>query len=354
MRLVSFLLRPDWSALQPLQSGGSSNTSLGGLVAQPVERLVNLALFLADAPGTVTAVAIRENVAGYSADSDEAAFKRMLERDKDVLRSAGLVISSDDEGNYALDRAATYVAPLELAPPEAAAIRAAGIALQNDPAFPFPEDLRLALAKISAEIEGPEIASVTSLADEDPRRQGELVAELSSAASRRKRSAFDYTNSLGARAQHEVEPYGLFLHDGRWYLVALDVARAETRTYAVSRMQSLVVNPSAPKTPDFERPPDFDVARFLRLPFQYGPDRAEFSAVLRFGSESKWRAAALSADQGTLEEDGDALVWTVTARSVDGLLRFAIENGPGIDVVGPAAALAALADGLGEVERVHD
>ena len=322
-------------------------------MSEAVERLVNLALFLASARGAVTAADIREKVAGYPTEADDVAFKRMLERDKDTLRSSGLAIEADDVGNYRFDRAASYVAPLDLSADEAAALRAAGLAVLDDPSFPFSADLRLALTKITAEVEASDLPIATALADEEPARQGRLVADLSSAAARCKRIAFGYTNSLGASGPHEAEPYGVFLHDGRWYLVARDTARDEVRTYAVGRMADLEVSAAAPKTPDFERPDDFDVAAFIRLPFQYGPASAAFTARLRFDANSAWRAKRLAGRHGVLAPDGDEVVWEVEARSAGRLAQYAIENGPGILVEGPEHVVRLLAEGLDRAEAAH-
>jgi hypothetical protein len=118
-------------------------------------------------------------------------------------------------------------------------------------------------------------------------------------------------------------------------------------------MDELAVNASAPKTADFDRPADFDVSRFVRLPFQYGPAAEEFVATLSFDAESSWRAESLSAGQGVLENARDGVLWRVPARCLDRLLRFAIENGPGLSVVDPPAALARLREGLAETEVSH-
>lgn len=319
-----------------------------------VERIVNLALYLADARRPVTAEQVRSEVSGYPSEQDYAAFARMFERDKDELRRSGFNLAFDEERQvYSLDRSATFAAPVELTAEEAAAVRAAGTAVLGDPSFPFAADLRLALVKIAAELPGDPATATARLADEDPARQGTTVAALSDAGSRSKVVRFGYTNSMGASALHEVEPYGLFVHDGRWYLVARDTSLDEVRTYAVARMSDVKINTSAPKTPDFERPADFDVSRFISLPFQYGPDELEFEAVLRFDPDSAWRARALSRGQGTLETDGDSLLWRVAARSRRGLLKFAIENGPGIRIVDPPDFVAELADGLARVEALH-
>ncbi len=319
-----------------------------------MERLVNLAFFFASTGGEpVTAERIRAEVAGYPPDQDDATFLRMFERDKDQLRRMGMALDADEQGNYVLDRAGTFAAEFELSPAEAAAIRTAGAALLGDPSFPFTEELRLALAKVSAEVAGP-AASAARLADEDPERQGEIVGVLNAAAAEAKRVTFGYTNSRGEQGDRELEPYGLFLHDGRWYVVGRDVAKDEVRTFAVARMGDAVANVAKPKTPDFERPGGFSVGSYLLLPFQYGPDADEFEAVLEFDAEAAWRAPALSAGHGSLERCDDGRVtWRVAARSMRKLLRFAIEHGPGIRVVEPASAAGELRRGLEAVVNAH-
>ena len=320
-----------------------------------VERLVNLALFLADATVPVTRERIRTEVNGYTTDQEMDAFLRMFERDKDHLRAAGFVIITDEDNRYSVDRTATFAARVDLDADEIAALRAAGIALLGDPSFPFGSDLRLALAKIAAgtDTEAADIAAASRLADEDPVRQGRTVADLSGAATACKRVTFGYTNSYGQSAPHEVEPYGLFLHDGRWYLVGRDLARDDVRTYTVSRMSTVTVNRAKPASPDFERPSNFDVGTFVRLPFQYGPSAEEFESTLAIDSSAAWRAKRLTAGQGELTADGDGFTWRVLARSVPRLLRFVLENEPGMRLVGPPEACAALRAGLETVVNSH-
>lgn len=323
-------------------------------MADATERLVNLALYLAGARGPVKRERIRAEVAGYPspAEQDEAAFARMLERDKKDLRAAGLVIESDAEGNYTLDPAATFAAGVTLAPEEAAAVRAVGVALLADPSFPFANELRFALAKIATALDSPEAPVRALTADEEPARQGGTVAQLETAIAGRKTVAFGYVNSLGASKPHDLEPYGLFTREGRWYLVGRDRTIDEVRTYTVARMSDVSPNTSRPETPDFERPADFDVASFIGLPFQYGA--APFEAVLAFEPSEAWRAEALTAGKGTLERGADnGAVWRVNARDRRRLLRWVVENGPGISVVEPTDLAKELDEGLRAAAAVN-
>lgn len=330
-------------------------------MTDPVERVVNLAYYLADQRHPVSINRIRAEVTGYSEDQDDAAFNRMFERDKDDLRRFGFVIDGESDGRYRLDGRATFASSTTLSPEEAATLRVVCAALLDDPAFPFAEDLRFALVKLSVAGEGQtahgdDIAAVSRLADEDPEFQGVNVSALDEAVRGRKTVEFDYTNSRGEDKHHTIEPYGLFAHSGRWYVVGRDRDLGEVRTYCVSRLAGMRPNARAPRTPDFERPADFDVAAFTALPFQYG-STDPITVRLSLTGDAARRSADLCAGKGTLSGDGDALTWEVDARDTDRLLCWVIENGPGIRIVEPASLaadmgvrLSALADSHGRHE----
>lgn len=318
-----------------------------------VERIVNLALFLAASRGPVTADLIRSEGI-YPDGQEDAAFLRMFERDKDDLRGMGFAIEAADDGTYRLDSGSTYAATVELAPDEVSVVRVACSALLDDPSFPFGEDLRLAYAKVTAESADDSLSAAACLVDEQPAEQGERVAALSAAAAACKRVEFGYTNSMGVAGPHRVEPYGLFLHDGRWYLVGRDADRDDVRTYAVTRMTDLLPNTSKPRTPDFERPADFEVSSYIRLPFQYGPADDEVEVTVAVDPTAAWRAPSFTGGKGVLATDpSGASCWTVGARDVRRLLRFLIENGPGLTVTGPRSAVGDLRDALARVEALH-
>lgn len=319
-----------------------------------VERLVNLALYLAQTREPVSAERIRVDVAGYPPGQDTEAFLRMFERDKDTLREAGFSITTDEVGAYSVDSAATFAPSVEISAEEAAAIRVASSALYGDPSYPFSADLRLALAKIASAIDSDDVPSAARLADEDPLAQGQSVALLADAVQRRKQVAFAYTDSHGASTARQIEPYGLFLHDGRWYAVGLDLSKGAVRTFTVARMSDIQVNASRPKSADFEPPSDFDVARYSRLPFQFGSPDGQFEAVVAFEPDAAWRAEILAGGNGSIERTANGGVfWRVGARDLKMLARFTVEHGPGLRLLEPPHAAAALRAGLEEVSRLH-
>lgn len=319
----------------------------------PSERLVNLALFLASRREYVSAEGCRAAGLGYPDDQDDAAFLRMFERDKDALRAAGLVIDVrkvDEVEAYRLDVDATFQRPVSLSPSERAALRAAVAALAEDAGFPFGKDLARALAKLGAAGEGGPVA-VADLS-ESGGEQGRAARLLAEAVQTRKRASFGYTNAAGERKRHVVEPYGVFFREGRWYLAGRDVERDDVRTYAVARMQDLAVNPTRPRSPDFDRPSDFDVGEHERLPFQFGEEF--LVATVRFDADAAWRAPRLVRGKGTLEEQPDgSLVWHVEARDMRRLAEWLVDEGPGLVPLGPPELIEAMRVALAKVVADH-
>ncbi len=319
----------------------------------PEERLVNLALLLGASAGPVSAAECRAAGMGYPVGQDETAFLRMFERDKEVLRGCGLaieVVKDGDGERYVLDRSATYAAEVTLTPEESAAVRTAAAALAGDATYAFAEDLTAALAKLGWAAESA--AAYSEAVDEDADVQVQAARLLAAAATARKRATFGYTNARGEVKRHEVEPYGLFFREGRWYLVARDRDLGEVRVYALRRMEGCAVNTSAPKTPDFEVPEGFSVDAYARLPFQYGSE--VFEARVRFAPDEAWRAERLAGGEGVLAvaPDGSA-EWRVEASDAGALASWCVEHGPGIVPTGPDAAVSAFRTGLEGVLARH-
>jgi proteasome accessory factor B len=322
------------------------------------ERIVNLAFFLAAAHRPVSATEIQAHVAGYAAGQSPEAFGRMFERDKDDLRAAGLVINVDRGGEverYRLDEGATFAERVGLTPLEAVELRTAAAAMLADESFPFGDDLRPAIAKVVAVTRSPAghaTAIVPSAsADEAPEAQGAAVAGLTRAVADRKRVSFSYTGAQGRRSQRDVEPWGLFARDGRWYLVAFDPEADGVRVFAVPRISDMETAPR-PKTPDFAPPEGFDVSRYMVMPFQYGP-RA-IKAQVRLSGPGARRAAALTAGQGMLSKAGDgSFLWTIPVASPSLFVRWVAEAGSGVEIIGPPELSVRLRAGLEEVVRLH-
>lgn len=323
-------------------------------MADSVERMVNLALFLASSTTPRSAEDCRAAGLGYPDDQDDAAFIRMFERDKDALRAAGLVIEAVDDGDadaYRIDAEATYARPIALSPTDRAALRAVATAFVDDPGFPFGEALRSATAKLGTSGDGGPLASA-DLGRSASSGQGVSARALAEAVQSRKTVTFEYTNASGVSRDRSVDPYGVFFRDGSWYLVGRDRDLDAVRTFAITRMSGIDVNPSRPRTPDFERPSDFDVRRAERLPFQYGG--TAFTARIRFLPETAWRIDRLARGHGEsrMLPDGSA-VWSVEARDARRLAAWIVDEGPGLFAVDPEPVVDELVAGLRKVAEIH-
>ena len=81
--------------------------------------------------------------------------------------------------------------------------------------------------------------------------------------------------ATGIRSKRDVDPYALVYRDGAWLVVGWCHLRHEIRTFRVDRIHEVVMAPK-PKSPDFERPADFDVKAYAqRSPWTFTSDPAE-------------------------------------------------------------------------------
>lgn len=69
------------------------------------------------------------------------------------------------------------------------------------------------------------------------------LSQLTEAASRQQEVSFDYQGRADQQAEQRlVEPLGLFLQEGRWYLYAFDQKRRGFRTFRLGRMSNLLLS----------------------------------------------------------------------------------------------------------------
>ena len=229
-------------------------------------------------------------VAGYDQDNDEA-FRRMFERDKDLLRNMGI--------------------PLELAPTDAWEVEFGYVVPPDEYELPDPgltDEERAALwlsaqvVRLGGQPSGPE--ALLKLGGGAMSGAGEpLAADLGESAaslavvfqgiSERRLLGFDYRAK-----RRQVHPYGLLHQRGHWYLVAAE--GGETRAYRVDRGFDYGVEGPAQA---FERPAGFRIRDALpSLPWQAGDEDLE--AVVLFDAEVAWWARRQLAEPAVEQPDG--------------------------------------------------
>lgn len=260
------------------------------------ERRVVLTMLLLGAPQPLTKARIRELVEGYAGLS-EAAFNQSFERDKRALRvEMGLPIETsgvgEDEG-YRIRLGEFALAPVDLTPEEAAAValaarswREAGMAASSQRAL-------MKLRSIGVEPDTEALASLftpSDVADTRPAAtQG--LAVLRDAITNRRRVSFDYADR-GAR--RHVEPWGLAMAHGQWYLFGADLDRHGTRKFKLARIRSTV----KPGTANLAFP-EPEPAAVRRLTEEVSAQRAADEAVVavRTGREAALHRPLAEADE---------------------------------------------------------
>lgn len=313
-----------------------------------LERLLNLVHVLQSAAEPVTMQALREQFPDYASGSAETS-RRKIERDKAELAGIGMVIeyvSGDDErpAGYVLDIEASYLPELELDDADRALLATAARAALDDPGLPHRAALRLALAKLGAESAPPvPLVFHHAAAPDDEGR----VEKLGAALDARKRVRLRYAKPGGPSADREIEPYGLFLKRGAWFLGGRDVAIDALRVFRVSRIEHVEVSPARPTQPDFEVPEGFDLKRMAVLdPLRFEVHEPVVASVrvdpeVAFLAERAWGPPA---EDGTFE---------ITTTNVDTLLDQVLGFGLRAELLAPDSARRALAEILRDVLAAH-
>ncbi len=312
------------------------------------QRLLDLAALLLKAAEPVSWREIQEQFPEDYAGSGEAAIRK-FERDKADLLELGIPVryAAGDEdlpAGYLIDKDEFYLPDLKLPPEDLALLYVAGSAALAQGTFPYARDLAHALNKLSFAASAPgasesAAAAARRLSAEDAEAPPAVVRwleELSRAIAHKKRVHLRYR-----RAEHpeererDVDPYGLYQRGGAWYLVGWCHLRQDIRTFHLSRIVSLTVNPSAPRTPDFTVREDFSLAELAaREPWEYHVHPAQRCRVRLDSPVSEEVLASFGPRKKVLDEEGGVVV-EVEATNAEGLLRHVLSLGDGAAILAP-------------------
>jgi proteasome accessory factor B len=238
---------------------------------------------------------IREQFLAYQTLNSEAGL-RAFERDKADLLELGVPIryitpdedDSLEDGGYVIDMKRFKMPEVRLTPDEISALVLAASVAHAMPGGAYPKIVDLALKKLAFDL--PELPDTPTefprpapVLVHFPERRigvrpelGEIYATIEAATRHRKRVTLTYqAAATGMVSQRELDPYALVYREGAWLVVGWCHLRHEVRTFRVDRIQQAVMAPK-PKSPDFERPTDFDVKAFAqRSPWTFTSDPAE-------------------------------------------------------------------------------
>lgn len=153
--------------------------------------------------------------------------------------------------------------------------------------------------------------------------------------------------SWDGRVERTLEPLGLVLKAGAWYLVARRVGSAAPRTYRLASLRALSALEQA-----FERPADFDLPEYWRASAaRFEADLQRFGVRLRVSERARgWllngrlQHTVLDAMRGEIR---------MAFESEEMAARQLLAYGPEIEVLEPATLRAALAGQAAQVAALY-
>ncbi len=274
-----------------------------------VERLTNVLALLLETPQPLTMIQIVGALAGQYPD-DERNQRAAFERDKAALRDLGVpveVVSDGGQGSpavYRIDRRAYELADLDLDADERRALQVAVAAVRTDTSAG-----RDAIWKLGGSAVG-EHGAVSAVLPDRPE-----LPVIRGAVARRAPISFEYRGD-----RRTIDPWGLLLRGGFWYVVGHDHDRAAQRTFRIDRFGGGADNIAIAPAGSFERPASFDPRdAFPADPKQIGHAASDgVMATVRIDAE---RAPAIErevgADRVVERLAGGAIVVEVAASNLD-------------------------------------
>jgi proteasome accessory factor B len=193
-------------------------------------------------PVTVAALAARLGVS-----------RRSVQRDLKTLYEAGVPVRTTvgRRGGWSIDPEMT-LPPLRFTPAEASALAIALAAV--DASTPYAAAARGAYLKIAASLRGPASAAAARLTTRvvalPTRADPAIRAAVEAAVTDQSVLHLRYADALGHETEREVEPVGLLVAQGRWYLVAWCRTRRAPRGFRLDRV--LAAQPTGEPAPPRE------------------------------------------------------------------------------------------------------
>jgi len=297
-------------------------------MADRVERLTNLLALLLETPEPLSLVQIAGELGGQYPE-EHTARRAAFERDKAALRDIGVPIETETVGGeyagqtrYWIDRATYELDELDLDADEMRALQVAVAAVRTGSTT--GQD---AIWKLGGAI-GGEHPSVSAVLPDRPE-----LPVIRAAVATRSSMSFSYRG-----APRRLDPWGVLLRGGFWYVVGHDHDREAKRTFRVDRFDGgadaiVVGEPGA-----FQRPESFDPrTAFPTDPKQIGhaPDDGVEARVLIDGLRAGAVERELGAERVVARHDNGDIEVMVPATNLDafrswvlGLLEHAVVIGP--------------------------
>jgi len=299
----------------------------------PLERLLDLVALLLDARKPLTFDDIRRVMPAYQ-QADAASAKRMFERDKDTLREVGIPIELaatdvwEVEQGYRIPKDQYYLPEVPFTRDEVWALFVAA----HTPGE--TGEAEQAFQKISS---GTETNVLTAMAERTATpgvdSSGPHLGSIADALARRRAVRFRYRSAQGKAGVREVDPFALVFRRGNWYLVGMDRARKDVRSFRVSRLVSGIKEIGPAAAP----PAGFNASAKLEAG-PWGLGRPAVTARVAFSPKVAWWAVASTPGVRPIRTRKDRwLEVEMPASETDAFASWVLSFGPEARLSSPKA-----------------
>lgn len=328
---------------------------------QRTERLLNLFTFLLNSREPRSANDIKEQVPHYGESRSEVSFRRILGRDVQTLRGVGVPVEVDAEGGYRVLPRAYHLPLLDLSEEELGGLVLA-YRIVSDLAPPLREGAESALRKLAFGNWDDLRVAEQRQGDLDfevlrarPGLSGEAFESILEAVLKRRTLRIRYRARTSGRASvRDVDPYGLAIHEGQWYLVGFCHLRKEVRTFKGIRMQRVEISPFSRQCDNFPVPEGFDLREHLGIPrWRRSKGTPPFEAEVRFDEEVWWWVRDNWVDFGSMEEDRGGGRLRTQVRDAEALIGTVLEFGGHAEVKEPEFLRQQLCTALERIVSMH-
>ena len=300
----------------------------------PAERLLSLLSLLQSRPHWTA-----DELAGRLAITP-----RTVRRDVTRLRDLGYPVLAEPGpgGGYQLG-AGGALPPLLLSDDEAIAVALGLRAAATGGVAGFEDSAIAALAKIEQvlptrlreRVLALTVATIHLRSRSTPVVDPDLLLTLAQGCRRLERLRFEYEDRNGQITERRVEPFRLVSTGNRWYLVAVDVDRADWRTFRVDRVSAPVLTGHR-----FTRTEEPDAAAMVADALSMLPYGLVAEIMLR--ADHAQAATVIPRTIGSLEPVDGGTRFRVGAAEVDWIARYLVTLPFEFEVVDPPELRAAL------------
>lgn len=165
--------------------------------------------------------------------------------------------------------------------------------------------------------------------------QPDTITALSSAIYQQYPVEMRYRTGTEQESLRTLNPYGIVVHEGVWYLAGFCHLRQDLRTFRVDRILSLSICPG-----HFEKPTHFNTLAYILQALNTGPEQEQIEILLKTTLTQAQKL--MEPVFGSLTETHEGIVFRRAAYHLDWVAHFLLSLDVAIEVRHPPALRTAL------------